>query len=113
MIYIIQGPYRGLRLYYEIFQERAFAGFGFGTPPYVSQPVAISGLPYDVGYALPLDWARRIGDVQARYVHDHGGHFAAHEVPELLLDDFWRWIEHGGLSGTDILRKVPTGPDTM
>ncbi|CRG88926.1 Epoxide hydrolase 1 [Talaromyces islandicus] len=92
MMYTIQGPYGGLRFYKENRREGSFEGFGFGTLPYVSQPVAISEFPHDILFDLPLDWAQRDGNVQARYVHTHGGHFAAYEVPELLAQDLWTWF---------------------
>jgi pimeloyl-ACP methyl ester carboxylesterase len=96
MMYTIQGPYAGLRFYKESQQEGNFEGFSFGTLPYVSQPAAISEFPYDAWFGLPLDWAQREGNVQVRYVHTRGGHFAAYEVPELLARDLWTWFGGGG-----------------
>lgn len=96
MMYTIQGPYGGLRFYKESQREGNFEGFGFGTLPYVRQPAAISEFHYDILVPLPLDWARRDGNVQARYVHTHGGHFPAYEVPNVLAQDLWTWF--GGLS---------------
>lgn len=61
LMYYIQGPYGGMRLYKEMVNDKAFAGFGFGALPLVTQPVAISQFPRDVGYGLPIDWARREG----------------------------------------------------
>lgn len=94
MMYYIPGPYGGMRFYKEVLREGGgFSGFGFGSNfPYVLQPVAISEFPKDVEYGVPLDWARRGGNVVVRNVHTSGGHFAATESPGLLLGDiraFW------------------------
>ena len=102
MIYIIQGPYGGVRFYNEARREGAWSGLVFGDPPFVPQPVMITELPYDIWYRLPLDWAQRDGNVKVRNVHDRGGHFAAYEVPDLLADDLWRWYGDKELSGTGV-----------
>jgi pimeloyl-ACP methyl ester carboxylesterase len=101
LMYYIQGPYGGMRMYKEMLNDGAFIGVDFADLPIVSQPVAISQFPYDaLGYGLPLDWARRGGNVVKRFVHDHGGHFAAYEVPDLLLPDIWSWFGDKNASGT-------------
>ncbi|PNP45074.1 hypothetical protein TGAMA5MH_03123 [Trichoderma gamsii] len=101
LMYYIQGPYGGMRMYKEMLNDGAFIGVDFADLPIVSQPVAISQFPYDaLGYGLPLEWARRGGNVVKRYVHDHGGHFAAYEVPDLLLPDIWSWFGDKNTSGT-------------
>ncbi|KAI9703101.1 MAG: hypothetical protein M1820_005973 [Bogoriella megaspora] len=102
MMYIIQGPYGGARFYKENLKEGTWEGFEFGTLPYVSQPVMISELPYDIWFGLPLDWAQRGGNVKVRNVHDRGGHFFAYERPQTLAEDLWRWYGDGELSGTKV-----------
>ena len=64
LMYTIQGPYSGLRMYKEMNNEGALAGFDFGIPPLVHQPVMISEFPYDCWYRIPLDWAQRGGNVR-------------------------------------------------
>ena len=100
MMYYIQGPYGGLRFYKEVANEGALEGSDFGTLPLVEVPVAISQFPYDITYRMPLDWATRGGNVIKRNVHNHGGHFAAYEVPDLLLQDIWEWFGDRQVSGT-------------
>ncbi|KAI5460960.1 Alpha/Beta hydrolase protein [Mariannaea sp. PMI_226] len=100
MMYYIQGPYGGLRFYREVGNDGALEGPDFGTLPLVEVPVAISQFPYDITYRMPLDWAQRGGNVIKRNVHEHGGHFAAYEVPGLLLQDIWEWFGNKELSGT-------------
>ncbi|KAK4543457.1 hypothetical protein LTR36_005600 [Oleoguttula mirabilis] len=107
LMYTIQGPYGGVRLYEEMLRECAFQGLGVGnlggTPgSYFKQPVAISEFPYDIWYGLPLDWAQRGGNAKVRYMHDRGGHFAAWEVPQLLADDIWGWFGDREVSGTKV-----------
>ncbi|KAK1237190.1 hypothetical protein MKX07_006069 [Trichoderma sp. CBMAI-0711] len=100
MMYYIQGPYAGMRFYREVVNDGALDGVDFGTIPCVKIPVAISQFPYDVAYRLPLEWARRGGNVVKRNVHNHGGHFAAYEVPDLLLRDIREWFGDRIVSGT-------------
>ncbi|KAF4438566.1 epoxide hydrolase [Fusarium acutatum] len=100
MMYWIQGPYGGMRFYKEVQNDGGFETLDFGTLPLVEVPVAISQFPYDLTYRMPLHWAKRGGNVLKRTVHDHGGHFAAYEVPDLLLHDIWSWFGDKEASGT-------------
>ncbi|KAL6872199.1 alpha/beta-hydrolase [Trichoderma novae-zelandiae] len=100
MMYYIQGPYAGMRFYKEVANDGALDGLDFGTLPWVKIPVAISQFPYDITYRMPLEWARRGGNVMKRNVHSHGGHFAAYEVPDLLLWDIREWFGDREVSGT-------------
>ncbi|KAL7928404.1 alpha/beta-hydrolase [Trichoderma chlorosporum] len=100
MMYYIQGPYGGMRFYKEVANEGALDAADFGTLPLVEVPVAISQFPYDITYRMPLEWAQRGGNVKKRNVHSHGGHFAAYEVPGLLLQDIWQWFGDTEASGT-------------
>ncbi|KAG5924581.1 hypothetical protein E4U53_003406 [Claviceps sorghi] len=43
----------------------------------------------------PLSWGRAMGPVVYEKVHTSGGHFAAHEVPELLVNDVKAMFEGG------------------
>lgn len=99
LMYYIQGPYGGMRFYKEVSRDGGFATFDFGTLPLVEVPVAISQFPYDITYRMPLEWAQRGGNVKKRVVNDHGGHFAAYEVPGRLLNDIWSWFGDKEASG--------------
>ena len=44
----------------------------------------------------PIAWYRSIGDVVQETEYDHGGHFAAWEVPELLAYDIKRFLGNNG-----------------
>jgi pimeloyl-ACP methyl ester carboxylesterase len=102
LMYYIQGPYSGMRFYKEAQDDGALAGLDFGILPLVNVPVAISQFPYDITYRMPLDWAQRGGNVLKRVVHNRGGHFAAYEVPTLLLNDVWSWFGDKEASGTNM-----------
>ncbi|KAL9616114.1 MAG: hypothetical protein Q9160_008985, partial [Pyrenula sp. 1 TL-2023] len=105
LMYYIQGPYGSFRFYKEGVTDGVWAGlagYAFGDLPYVTQPVAISEFPKDVWYDLPLEWARRQGNVKVRYRHEKGGHFAAFEVPEMVVGDLWTWFGDRELSGTGV-----------
>lgn len=102
LMYIIQGPYGGFRIYKEMYREGEFQGNGLGVSPFVTQPVGVTQNPYDVAFGLPLDWARRQGNVQAIYQHEFGGHFAAYKDTEGLLQDVYRWFGDRELSGTAV-----------
>ena len=53
---------------------------------YMTVSVGVTERPYNGGWDLPQNWARRGGNVTERYVHDFGGHFAAYETPDILQD---------------------------
>ena len=105
LMYYIQGPYAASRIYKEAVTDGAWSGFGFGSLPYIAQPIAITEYPHDIWYGLPLDWAQRGGNVKTRFVHDRGGHFAAYEVPELLAGDIWSWFGNREASGTEVFYR--------
>ncbi|KAJ6179386.1 hypothetical protein N7519_009847 [Penicillium mononematosum] len=44
----------------------------------------------------PMAWYRSIGNVVQETEYDHGGHFAAWEVPELLASDIRRFLGNNG-----------------
>lgn len=102
LLYTIQGPLGGFRMYRAMLQEGDFEGTGFGTPPFVTQPVGVTQRPLDFGVGLPLEWMQRGGNVKAVYKHDHGGHFAAYRNPDSLADDIYRWFGDRELSGTSV-----------
>lgn len=104
-MYTIQGPYGSLRMYKEMAAEGVFDVLELGKAPYVHQPVAISQFLEDLAYGLPLDWARREGNVKVRYVHDQGGHFAAYKDTQLLTEDIRDFFGNAELSGTGVFRK--------
>ncbi|EHK19946.1 uncharacterized protein TRIVIDRAFT_46819 [Trichoderma virens Gv29-8] len=105
MMYLIQGPYNGLRFYKEFQIEGAIDGPGFGTFPYVPVPVGVTQRTQDLGWSLPLDWAKRGGNVTALYRHELvGGHFPAYQTPDSLAEDIWDFFGNHSISGTGIFK---------
>ena len=41
-------------------------------------------------------WACNVGNLVFKGIHDHGGHFAAHEEPEKLAGDLRQMFGKGG-----------------
>lgn len=70
------------RLYYE-------AAHDFTSPPHTGRsnvPAAIARFPKDI-LPAPREWAERWFNVQRWTAMPRGGHFAALEEPELLVED--------------------------
>ena len=61
--------------------------------PKVKQGMAY--FPRDICYS-PKTWAACMGDVVLQSVHAHGGHFATHEHPELIVKDLVSMFGKGG-----------------
>ncbi|KAF7299505.1 EHN domain-containing protein [Mycena indigotica] len=86
------GPAASLRIYYELHHgEEQF------PPPSQAPkiPFGTSFFPKEVAIA-PRTWTRPLGNCVFEAEHTKGGHFAAHEVPELLVDDVRKMFGKGG-----------------
>ncbi|KAF7299498.1 EHN domain-containing protein [Mycena indigotica] len=80
------GPAATLRVYFENAAGDQ-ADTRFKDPANVpSIPMGISFFPKELAPA-PRLWARLLGNVVFEAEHDRGGHFAAHEMPDLLVGD--------------------------
>jgi microsomal epoxide hydrolase len=53
---------------------------------YISKPFGYSYFPKEL-IPIPVEWAKTSGNLVWSRIHDEGGHFAALECPELLLED--------------------------
>ena len=70
----------GYRIYWE-------NKYGFVTPLGVTIPVVVSAFPDEL-YQAPRSWAEKAYPKMVYYKkHNKGGHFAAFEQPELLVND--------------------------
>jgi hypothetical protein len=87
------GPAASLRIYYEA----AKAGDWDPATQNLSSNVAfgISRFPKDL-VIRPKTWVRSLGHVVFEREHDSGGHFAAHEKPDELVDDLRAMFGRGG-----------------
>jgi hypothetical protein len=76
----------------NVYYEGLHDGTPWGAPPPPSTtPTALSSFEHDL--ALPVrELAEKTDRIEAWYEHDHGGHFPAFEVPELLLGDLRRFF---------------------
>ncbi|KAJ6584441.1 Alpha/Beta hydrolase protein [Mycena capillaripes] len=86
------GPAASLRIYYELHN-----GDKRYPPPSEAPtiPLGMSYFPKEL-INVPRAWKNLLGNVVTESQHDHGGHFAAHEQPELLVDDVRKMFGENG-----------------
>ena len=88
------GPAASLRIYYESMHDVKF--HRDRTQGYIPRvKLGVSHFPQELT-VIPKTWARTMGPVVFQAFHDKGGHFAAHEQPEALVDDLRRMFGRGG-----------------
>ncbi|KAJ7258726.1 epoxide hydrolase [Mycena haematopus] len=88
----LAGPAASLRIYYEVHNgDKRF------PPPSEAPtiPLGMSHFPKEV-IIVPRSWTKLLGNVVFESQHDHGGHFAAHEQPQLLVDDVRKMFGKNG-----------------
>ena len=88
------GPAANTRIYYEVGHatdsDRAALGKYI---PHVK--LGLAYFPQDLDVP-PKNWGRTLGPVVFESQHPDGGHFAAHERPEALMDDLNKMFGKGG-----------------
>ncbi|KAJ7754223.1 Alpha/Beta hydrolase protein [Mycena maculata] len=87
------GPAASLRIYYEVSSEDSVL-----PPSHAAHPTIPLGFSYFPGelFNVPRSWTRRTGNVVFEAQHALGGHFAAHEVPDILVGDLRKMFGRGG-----------------
>ncbi|KAF9260263.1 alpha/beta-hydrolase [Marasmius fiardii PR-910] len=85
------GPAASVRIYYERAQKEGFAV----APPKTTAPYGASFFPKELT-PVPLSWLSASKNVVFHARHEKGGHFAAYEVPELLVGDLRKMFGKGG-----------------
>ncbi|KZS94105.1 alpha/beta-hydrolase [Sistotremastrum niveocremeum HHB9708] len=87
------GPAASLRIYYE--DARTNPAENQKISPLTSVPIAFSCFPKDIHY---VSRARRlqVGNLVYESAHSSGGHFAAYERPEALVQDLREFHGTGG-----------------
>ena len=79
-----------MRIYYESVHPRGPDGVHRDVPTFeavpAQVPLALAYFPGEI-VRLPLSWGRAVGRVVQQSRFEKGGHFAAFEVPELLVGD--------------------------
>ncbi|KAN0114034.1 Alpha/Beta hydrolase fold [Russula decolorans] len=86
------GPAASVRIYYEVVRSSDFLDWRLWQ---VTVPVGISFFPKELGHS-PRAFLRAESNVVFESEHDVGGHFAAYEQPEALVDDLRRMFGKGG-----------------
>ncbi|KAF7357417.1 hypothetical protein MSAN_01337700 [Mycena sanguinolenta] len=86
------GPAASLRIYYELHN-----GDKRYPPPSEAPaiPLGMSYFPKEL-INVPRSWKRLLGNVVFESQHGRGGHFAAHEEPQLLVDDVRKMFGKNG-----------------
>lgn len=59
---------------------------------YINKPFGFSWFPKELA-PIPRKWVATTGNLVFYREHEHGGHFAAMEQPEVLLSDIEAFIE--------------------
>ncbi|CAG9951538.1 unnamed protein product [Clonostachys rosea f. rosea IK726] len=90
------GPAASARIYYEIQQPNKHEIYSNKVFEYNPKVVlGLSYFPQDI-FVPPRAWGRTLGPVVFEANHTEGGHFAAHEKPELLAGDLKKMFSQGG-----------------
>ena len=102
------GPAASTRIYYEEkHAERELTPKTREYNPHVK--LGISYFPRDIS-VIPSSWGRTLGPVVYDVRHESGGHFAAHERPEVLVDDLKKmFAEDGESSLTKLFKSISVG----
>ncbi|KAJ7863481.1 Alpha/Beta hydrolase protein [Mycena olivaceomarginata] len=78
------GPAASLRIYFEAGNRNLGKAYISTSPPAI--PLGVSYFPKEL-LVFPKSWTRKIGNIVFERDHDSGGHFAAYEKPNELVDD--------------------------
>lgn len=97
------GPEASARIYYEMAHPKP-ATEQIQWVPRVK--LGLSIFPMDL-CVLPLSHAKTLGPVVYAVTHGDGGHFAAHERPEILVKDLREMFGKGG-GAHDVSQKLST-----
>ncbi|KIY66696.1 alpha/beta-hydrolase [Cylindrobasidium torrendii FP15055 ss-10] len=98
------GPAASTRVYYEFEKNVDFKKMLYGTR--LDVPTGLSHFPKEIR-ASPDAWYDVLYNVVFSSQHDHGGHFAAHENPQVLVNDVKRMFGTDGPLA-DVLVQLKT-----
>lgn len=95
------GADASIRLYYDIVNPVGSGGLDGKMESFLKYngrvPLGLSYFPRDV-IVLPSSWGRTLGPVVFEKRHVEGGHFAAYEKPELLVEDVRKLVQSVGVA---------------
>lgn len=82
------GPEASVRIYYESFHSESVSGIPYSKlMSYIPDvKLGLAHLPCEIA-AAPSTWVETLGPVVRQSRHKRGGHFAAWEVPKVIVDD--------------------------
>lgn len=92
----------------RIYREDRLAEKETGPLPYLKTPVAYADFPKEV-YATPLAWIERSYNVVQYTKMPRGGHFAALEQPDLLVNDIRKFFPK--VNHAEPMKPDTTAPD--
>lgn len=78
------GPAASVQIYYEM--RNAEVAATRKALQYTPVPLGVSSFPKDIS-PIPLAFCKALGPVVFQRRHGEGGHFAAYEKPEVLVND--------------------------
>lgn len=97
------GADSSVRIYYENIQG---GGYALGAEYNADVPLGLSYFPRDL-VVPPSTWGRTLGPVVFEKRHEDGGHFAAYERPERLVEDLRAMFGKGG-GAESVVKKLKT-----
>lgn len=99
------GPAASVQIYYEARNSDSYGATK--ALAYNPVPLGVSSFPKDIS-PIPLSFCKALGPLVFQKRHNEGGHFAAWEKPELLVEDVQTMFGNGGGANhiAERLRKV-------
>lgn len=77
-----------IQIYYNTFQDNVLDLY---KNTYIDRPTAVSYFKYEAS-KLPRRMLQHYYNIKQYNVHNHGGHFAAWEVPNTLANDIYQFV---------------------
>lgn len=86
-----------MRIYYEALHAESASGITYDQlRSYIPDvKLGLVHLPREIS-VVPATWAAALGPVVRQSEHSRGGHFAAWEVPDAIVEDLWAMFSEGG-----------------
>lgn len=105
-VFSTAGPTAAARIYYEVMHDKG--GWMAKVASYIDVKLGVSRFPKEL-LVTPRLWNKTLGPVVFESEYEHGGHFAAWERPDALIDDLRKMFGKGG--GAFAVVKGKTGFD--
>jgi len=91
------GPEASIRIYYEAFHANPITDITYAKLySYIPDvKLGVVHLPLEISI-VPSTWAATLGPIVRQSEHAHGGHFAAWEKPDVIVQDLHAMFTRGG-----------------